>query len=183
MNARLALILCPARNHMSTRPARVSLAVLLVLLIAVSVSSEQRDGRTVPSRRTSPKTAGAIAVPLQIGGQVFRIGMSRQEALASVAECCGTSLVSNDSMVLHDRSSNTIIGSIFFKEGRVSSLVRNERQSQTKDVSDFIVSLYRGLLDGKTLLRSTPVTVTAFPDEASNATTRHIVLTFPDGRR
>jgi hypothetical protein len=165
-------------------------AVVISFLVLIGFSATL----TVPGQQTSvpaprqqtalPRSAANTGTaPLNIGGATFRIGMSRQEAMSLVAECCGTSAVSSDGMFLLNKASNEIIGAIFFKDGRVSGLRRDEKQSQNKEVADFILSLYRSVLDRNSLIQPSVVTLSAFSEELSNATSRHLTLTFPDGRR
>lgn len=132
------------------------------------------------------RTSQAPAIqspPLMIGGANFRIGMSRQEAMALSAECCRTSLEGETGMVLHQKTGDlTIIGTVFFANGRVSGLVADVKQTLGRDASDFALALYRSILNGRTTVQGA-VTIQAFPDELSNGTNRHILLIFPDGRK
>jgi len=117
-----------------------------------------------------------------IGGQNFRIGMSRQEAMALIAECCSTLGDSETSMSLIQKTGDSsMLGSISFKGGRVSRLTSDVKQIRGKDTSDFVLALYRTILNGQTTATGT-VNISAFPDELSNGINRYILLTYPNGR-
>jgi hypothetical protein len=118
-----------------------------------------------------------------IGGKSFRIGMPRQEAMALIRECC-TTQGSEDGMFLIQKTGDffNIVGTIFFKDGQVSKLVRSEKYTGNKDASDFVLALYRSILNGQTTSHAV-ITISAFPEELSNGTMRNILLTYPDGRK
>jgi len=75
-----------------------------------------------------------------------------------------------------------LLGGISFRNGRVRTIEKDEKQSQNKEAADFVLAFYRLLLDGRTTSQSA-VTISVFPDEISNAVDRHIVLAFQDGRK
>jgi hypothetical protein len=131
----------------------------------------------------SARTPARVSVPLNIGGSMFRAGMPRQEAMPLIAECCSTSAVNPDSMFLVGKNGGSILGSIFFRNGRVSALSRNEKQFRDKDTSDFMVALYRSVLDHNTAVQSVNVTLSAYSEEITNAAQRHLLLTFANGRK
>src|SRR5262245_56444879 len=113
---------------------RLAPAVLIACFLnAASVRS--------PEAQTPP----SASAPLLIGGKPFRLGMSQQEAMASIAECCNTS-GSGDSIFIVDKLVGTL-GTIAFKNGRVSRLSMDVKQFQSKDVSEFALAFYRTLLD------------------------------------
>ena len=119
--------------------------------------------------------------PLFIGGKPFRIGMPRQEAMALIKECCRTQGPS-DAMFLQAKTGDfSIIGSIHFRDDRVSELVSSLKASGGKETSDLALALYRAILNGRESA-SENVSLNAFSRESTNGTSRNIVLTYSNGR-
>jgi hypothetical protein len=154
--------------------------VVATFVIVVTWSTSLTVAEQQPA---SSRSSVRVSLPLMIGGASFRIGMPRQEAMALIAECCKTSAQQPDSMFLVDKNSNSIIGGIFFRDGRVSSLERHDKQSQDKAASDFVLAMYRSVLERNTVVTLAGVTVMAFSEELGNASQRHLLLTFPNGRK
>lgn len=120
--------------------------------------------------------------PLYIEGKAFRVGMSRAEATALLNECCLFQLDSaKESGFIQSKADKSIVGAIFFRDGRVTGLRRNVKQSQDKVAVEFVLAVYRSLLDGKTEMQS-PVNISARPVDGTNFTGRELVFTFGDGR-
>jgi len=86
-------------------------------------------------------------------------------------------------MFIMDKNSNDMVGDIFFEDGRVSSLRRHDKHSQHKEASDFMLSVYRSVLERNTSVQSLNVTLSSFSEEMASATKRHLLLTFPNGRK
>lgn len=138
----------------------------------------------------------ARTVPLTIEGKAFRVGMSRQEAMTLLAECCMgspwtpaqmSSLApgvtppgDDDGLFIFDKT-KALVGAIFFSGGRVVGLRRDEKQSRGQAAGDVILAFYRSVLDGKPHVRA-EVTVTAQPTEGVNFSGRTLSFAFPDGR-
>ena len=124
----------------------------------------------------------AASPPLYIEGKAFRVGMARMEAMTLLAECCLLQLdASKESGFIQSKSDKSIVGSIFFRDGRVSGLRRDVKRSQDKAAAEFILSVYRSLLDGKTEMRAL-VNVSARPVDGANFTGRDLTFAFSDGR-
>ena len=120
--------------------------------------------------------------PLYIEGKAFQVGMSRTEATTLLNECCLFQFDSTkESGFIQSKADKSIVGSIFFRDGRVSSLRRNVKQSQDKVAAEFVLAVYRSLLDGKTEMRGL-VNISARPVDGANFTGRELVFTFGDGR-
>jgi hypothetical protein len=159
-----------------TSPRCDPLALFLAMWVVVSGSAPAPVSAQVQS-------AAATSLPLMIEGKAFRIGMSRQEALTLLSECCYVppEAASNDSMFIINKTGKAIVGGIFFRGGRVVGLRRHERQSQDKAVGEFILAFYRSVLNGQPTARAV-VTVTAMPLEGGNFSGRTLTFTFSDGR-
>jgi hypothetical protein len=127
----------------------------------------------------------APSPPLVIEGKAFRIGMPRTEAMALLAECCIVDLDrAGESAFIRSKSSppgRSIVGAIFFRDGRVTGLRRDVVQSQNREAAEFFLALYRSLLNGQNKM-SGSVTITANPVDGANFTGRELVFRFPDGR-
>lgn len=120
--------------------------------------------------------------PLYIEGKSFHVGMSRTEATALLNECCLFQPDSTkESGFIQSKADKSIVGAIFFRDGRVSGLRRNVKQSQEKVAAEFVLAVYRSLLDGKTEMQG-PVNISARPVNGTNFTGRELVFTFGDGR-
>jgi hypothetical protein len=132
---------------------------------------------------SAAQSTSSQSSPLTIGGKTFRLGMSQKEALALIAECCQTQ-GSPDSMFLIQKTGDPkILGTVSFKNGRVSHLTADVKQIQSKDVSEFVLTLYRTILDGQTAASGAGVTVSAYPQDIPNATERYVLLSYPNGRK
>jgi hypothetical protein len=133
--------------------------------------------------QTSRAATSGQSAPLMIGGKTFRTGMPQQEALALIAECCQTQ-GSPDSMFLLQKTGDFhILGTISFKNGRVSHLTVDVKQVQAKDASEFVLALYRTILDGQTAASGAGVTVSAYPQDVASAAERYVLLSYPNGRK
>jgi len=152
--------------------------IIATFLIVAAWSSNL----TVVGQKPPARSRSSAALPLNIGGASLRIGMPRLEAMELIGRCCTSSPLS-DSMFIMDKNSNDIIGDIFFKDGRVRSLRRHDKHSQHKEASDFMLAVYRSVLERNTSVQSLNVTLSAFSEEMANATKRHLLLTFPNGRK
>jgi len=162
---------------MAQHTVRHTIVATLVLVGAWSTSL------TVTERQpSSARTPVRLSLPLNIGGASFRVGMPRQEAMALIAECCSALGGDSDGIVLVGKNGGGILGSIFFRDGRVSALSREEKQVHGKETSDFMVALYRSVLERNTLVQSANVRLSAFSEEMTNSTNRHLLLTFANGR-
>jgi hypothetical protein len=167
---------------MTNHACRWVIATLL-LVGAWSSTLTVAEEPTATQRPQTARSPSQVSLPLGIGGASFRVGMSRSEAMALIRDCCRTSAVSDDGMFLNDKSTNEIIGSISFNDGRVSRLSRHEKQSQNREASDFVLALYRSVLERNTAVQSANLTLSAFPEELANATKRHLLLKFSNGRK
>jgi hypothetical protein len=109
--------------------------------------------------------------------------MSRQEALAAVGECCRSVVCcGGDGVFVYSKTGDySMLGSIQFKDGRVSDLHADVAASGDKETSDFVRALYRVMLNGQTTT-NTAVSIKVFAQESPNSTLRNIYLYFPDGR-
>jgi hypothetical protein len=133
---------------------------------------------------TAPdQSAGATSPPLMMEGKAFRVGMSRQEAMTLLADCCLIlpESAAADRLFILSKTGKAIVGGIFFRGGRVVGLRRHEKQWQDKAVGEVILAFYRSVLNGQPQARAV-VTVTAEPLEGGNFSGRTLTFTFPDGR-
>jgi hypothetical protein len=109
--------------------------------------------------------------------------MPRQEAMALIAECCSTVAAHEDGMSVIEKNGGNVLGDICFRDGRVSALSRHDKQARSKETSDFVVALYRSVLERNTVVQSVSVTLSAFSGEMTNAVQRHLLVTFSNGRK
>jgi hypothetical protein len=130
-----------------------------------------------------------------IKGQRLSIGMSQTEVATSLAQCCKLSPpleseiekkpYAKGRMVGHfiipkEDSSFDILGGIFFVNGRVAKLTRplgKDIDTSDEELVSFARVLKRALPDG-----TTTALVSVRHEQASNAETDIMVLSFPDGR-
>jgi len=122
-----------------------------------------------------------------IGGESLSLGMAQQEATRRLEKCCSISVVNDPrdpnvkSSFISNKDRTDILGSIWFRDGKVKRLQREGEFSQNPESIRLVLALYR-LLSQAT--HSEPVTVVlhAGTQELSNGSSKTITLTFSEGR-
>jgi hypothetical protein len=112
---------------------------------------------------------------ITIGGQMFRLGMPRSEAMVRLNACCKLA-GSNDSFFIESKDGPpfSILGAVWFRGGRVSALRLDRARSDDAKTVAFVLGLYRVLSD---VAPGTSVaSVGTSVSELSNGTTRTITI-------
>lgn len=132
------------------------------------------------------------------GGQQVRVGMSQQEAVATLSHCCNLSpsvesgaekrpaaegMMAGHFILPKEESPQRILGAIYFSGGRVVRVTRplaEEVDGYNDDVVGFARAIKRSLaVEGDT---GTTAVVAVRHERISNAESDVVLLTFRDGR-
>lgn len=132
-----------------------------------------------------------------IGGELFSVGMTQQEAMKRLEKCCyitgGTDPLHPDvkSFIIEKKDKTDMLGAIWFRAEVVERLVREGEFSQDPGTINFALSLYRLL--SKTADSNPPtfrrdgaascvIVLQTENREISNASLKILTLTFRNGR-
>lgn len=117
-----------------------------------------------------------------IGGQAFRVGMSRADAMTRLDTCCHLTGGDNSFFIwTKNGPPSEILGGIWFSGGRVSMLRLDRAHSEDPTTAAFALSLYPILLESTTPNPSA-ATIGTSTTELANGTERAITIRFASGK-
>ena len=120
---------------------------------------------------------------VSVGGEVLRLNIERQEALKRLSSCCKTVPFGNDAVIVTDKKDiNQVFGTIYFEDGRVSGIAADKNWSPEPASYETALAFYR-LVDQIAHGGPAKVTVSTYSQEATNATSKGVIMLFSTGRR
>jgi hypothetical protein len=121
----------------------------------------------------------------EIGGEVIRLGMSREQALKMLSSCCNPALGANTIFVQARKDSYPVVfgGTVYLdRVGKVSGIAADRYWNTDHNSLDISLAFYR-VIDSISHGQPKQVTIYTRNLEFSNGSGKFIAMEFPDGRR